>query len=72
MSDRFNANNCQVLNEIVEDIGKTITAVKEELECFDCLEDARRQVRVSQLSDLASLALYNRAPRHMLINLLSG
>jgi hypothetical protein len=44
MLDRFNANNCQVLNGIVDDIGKTISAVQEGLECFDCLEEARRKV----------------------------
>lgn len=73
MSDRFDANNCQVLNEIVDDIGKTISAVKDGLECFDCLEDARREVRLfSQLSNLGSLAIVNRAPSHMLIHLSQG
>jgi hypothetical protein len=44
MLDRFNANNCQVLNEIVDDIGKTISTVQEGMKCFDCLEEARQKV----------------------------
>ncbi|KAK3390129.1 hypothetical protein B0H63DRAFT_507537 [Podospora didyma] len=43
MVDRFHANNCRVLNEIVDDIGKTINSVQEGLECFDCLEEARHK-----------------------------
>lgn len=45
MLQRLNENNCEVLNEIVGDIGKTIKDVKEGLKCFDCLEEARREVR---------------------------
>lgn len=43
MLDRLNANNCQVLKEIAADIGKTIGNVEKELECFECLEEARRE-----------------------------
>jgi len=41
--DRFHANNCHVLNEIVDEIGKTITAIQEGLECFSCFEEEARQ-----------------------------
>ncbi len=44
MLERFKANNCQVLNEIVNDIKNTISATQEGLECFECLEEARREV----------------------------
>lgn len=45
--DRFHANNYQVLNEIIDEIGKTITAIQEGLECFSCLEEARYEVSIT-------------------------
>lgn len=44
MLEAFKPNSCQVLNEIVEEIGKAITSIQEGLECFSCLEQARFKV----------------------------
>jgi len=41
MLECFRARNCRVLNEIIQDIGETITAIQEELQCFTSLEAAQ-------------------------------
>ncbi len=45
MLDHFNANNCQALKEITAEIGETINAVQEGLECFKELKESRLEVR---------------------------
>lgn len=62
MLECFRARNCRVLNEIIQDIGETITAIQEELQCFTSLEAAQCTVRTVRQKSVTGLQLTNAVP----------